>query len=67
MKYTVERCLTGYVITQDKSLYEAVYMSGTENCPKMIYAFSCKEHVLDFLRKALALDNEIGLAKDRIK
>jgi hypothetical protein len=76
--FTVERCLSGYIVTIGKSLEDRAWSAhekslhsdkwyGMQALKGQIHAFSCKEHVLDFLRKALTFDNETGLAKERKK
>ena len=61
MKFTIERCLSGYIvwIGYPSSIYNQTHSH------EVIHAFTHKEHVFTFLRKALEFDKESGLAREQ--
>lgn len=66
--FTVERCLSGYIITAGEGLgrraQEGKFDGTLATLNTTLYAFSHKEQVLTFLRKNLEFDVEAKLAKE---
>lgn len=63
-QYVIERCATGYVITRNGLPSGGFLCLEGRKLSAEIHAFSHKEQVLSFLRKALTLDCQKGIAKE---